>query len=119
MLLRFCPKSAHGLHYRGGFSRHYQGAGLAEDIQNGTIRLAFLGDSDKREAAVLIEKYGLSRNLRTLDAMQLAVMKRLGVQVIRDVYCADRPFVNLITAEGLSVINPEAAPEPRQDRSTQ
>ena len=92
---------------------------LAEDMQNGTIQLAFFGDNDKREAAVLIEKYGLSRNLRTLDAMQLAVMKRLGVQVIRDVYCADRPFVNLITAEGFSVINPEAAPEPRQDRSTQ
>jgi uncharacterized protein len=92
---------------------------LAEDIENGTIQLAFFGDSDKREAAVLIEKYGLSRNLRTLDAMQLAVMKRLGAQVIRDVYCADRPFVDLITAEGFSVINPEASPETRQDRSTQ
>jgi hypothetical protein len=42
---------------------------LAEDMQNGTIQLAFFGDNDKREAAVLIEKYGLSRNLRTLDAM--------------------------------------------------
>jgi predicted nucleic acid-binding protein len=84
---------------------------LAEDIQSGTIRLAFFGDSDKREAAVLIEKYGLSRNLRTLDAMQLAVMKRWGLQVIRDVYCADGPFVSLIAAEGFSVINPEAALE--------
>jgi uncharacterized protein with PIN domain len=37
---------------------------LAEDIQNGTIQVAFFGDSDKKEAAVLIEKYGLSRNLR-------------------------------------------------------
>lgn len=55
---------------------------LAEDIQSGIIRLAFFGDSDKREAAVLIEKYGLSRNLWTLDAIQLAVIKRLGSQVI-------------------------------------
>jgi uncharacterized protein len=89
---------------------------LVEDIQNGTIRLAFFGDSDKREAAVLIEKYGLSRNLRTLDAMQLAVIKRLGAQMIRDVYCADRPFVDLITAEGFSVINPETSPETRRAR---
>jgi len=78
--------------------------------------LAFFGDSDKREAAVLIEKYGLSRNLRTLDAMQLAVIKRLGSQVIRDVYWADRPFVGLIEAEGFSVINPETSPETRRAR---
>jgi hypothetical protein len=83
---------------------------LAEDIQNGTIRLAFFGDSDKREAAVLIETYGLLRNLRTLDAMQLTVIKRLGAQVIRDVYCAARPFGDLIEAEGFSVINPEVSP---------
>jgi predicted nucleic acid-binding protein len=92
---------------------------LAEDIQNGTIQLGFFGDSDKKEAAVLIEKYGLSRNLRTLDAMQLAVMKSLRAQVIRDVYCADHPFVDLIAAEGFSVINPEASQETRQDRLTQ
>jgi hypothetical protein len=58
---------------------------LAEDIQNGAIRLAFFGDSDKREAAALIEKYGVSRNLRTLDGMQLAVIKRLGMHMLRDV----------------------------------
>jgi predicted nucleic acid-binding protein len=51
---------------------------MAEDIQSGAIRLAFFGDSDKREAAALIEKHGLSKNLRTLDAIQLAVVKRLG-----------------------------------------
>jgi uncharacterized protein len=89
---------------------------LAEDIQNGTIRLAFFGDGDKREAAALIEKYGLSRNLRTLDAMQLAVIKRLGTHMLRDVYCADRPFVDLIEAEGFSVINPEVSPATREVR---
>jgi predicted nucleic acid-binding protein len=89
---------------------------LAEDIRSGTIRLAFFGDSDKREAAALLEKYGSSRNLRTLDAMQLAVIKRLGTHVIRDVYCADRPFIDLIEAEGFSVLNPEAPPETREVR---
>ncbi len=48
--------------------------------------------------------------------MQLAVIKRLGSQVIRDVYWADRPFVGLIEAEGFSVINPETSPETRRAR---
>jgi hypothetical protein len=51
---------------------------MVEDIQSGAIRLAFFGDSDKREAAALSEKHGLSQNLRTLDAIQLVVVKRLG-----------------------------------------
>jgi uncharacterized protein len=80
---------------------------LAEDIQFGAIRLTFFGDSDKREAAALIERHGLSKNLRTLDAMQLAVVKRLGTQVLRHVYCADRQFATLIRTEGFSVIDPE------------
>lgn len=50
---------------------------LAENIQSGAIQLTFFGDSEKKEAALLITKYGLSRNLRTLDAIQLAVMKKL------------------------------------------
>jgi hypothetical protein len=45
-----------------------------------------------------------------LDAIQLAVMKRLGPQVIRHIYCADRPFAALIKEEGFSVINPEEPP---------
>jgi predicted nucleic acid-binding protein len=89
---------------------------LAEDIQRGTIQMAFFGDSDKKEAAALIAQYGLSRNLRTLDAMQLAVRKRLGFQVIRRVYCADGSFAALIEAEGFSVINPEAPPAITEDQ---
>ncbi len=80
---------------------------IAEDVRSGVLELAFFGDSEKKEAAVLIEKHGLSRNLRTLDAMQLAVMKRLGSQTITHVYCADRAFVALLEEEGFPVINPE------------
>ena len=87
---------------------------MAEDIRSGVIELAFFGDSEKKEAAALIEKYGLSRNLRTLDAMQLAVMKRLGLQVTPHVYCADRSFAALVKEEGLLVINPEEPPQPTQ-----
>lgn len=55
---------------------------LAQDIRSGAIELIPLSDSDKKEAVALIEKHGLSRNLRTLDAMQLAVIKRFGSQSI-------------------------------------
>lgn len=92
---------------------------IAEDVRSGVIELAFFGDSEKKEAAVLIEKHGLSRNLRTLDAMQLAVMKRLGSQGITHVYCADRPFAALVKEEGFSVIDPEESPETQSTRSTQ
>jgi hypothetical protein len=50
---------------------------------------------------------GLSKNLRTLDSMQLAVMKGLGSQTITHIYCADRAFVALLEEEGFPVINPE------------
>jgi uncharacterized protein len=84
---------------------------IAEDIHSGAIRLTFFGDRDKREAAALIEKHGLSKNLRTLDAIQFAVVKRLGSEVLRHVYCADRPFAALLREEGLSVIDPEEPPK--------
>lgn len=82
---------------------------LAGNIQSGVVQLAFFGESENKVAAALIEKYGLSRSLRTLDAMQLQVMKRLGAQVITHVYCADRPFAPLVEEEGFSVINPEVS----------
>ncbi len=91
---------------------------IAEDVRSGMIELAFFGDSEKKEAAVLIEKYGLSRNLRTLDAMQLAVMKKLGPQIITHVYCADRPFAALVKEEGFSVINPEESSETQPTQQT-
>ncbi|MBI2877524.1 MAG: type II toxin-antitoxin system VapC family toxin [Candidatus Tectomicrobia bacterium] len=83
---------------------------IAEDIRSGAIQLVFFGDYEKKEAAALIEKHGLSKNLRTLDAMQLAVMKSLGLQSITHIYCADRTFTALIEEEGFSVINPEEPP---------
>ena len=41
---------------------------LVRDIQSGSIQLAYFGEKEKREAAELIRKYGLVRNLRTLDS---------------------------------------------------
>lgn len=61
------------------------------------------------ESAVrLIRKVGLTRNLRTLDALQLAVALSLNdpVQPI-DFVCADQALCAIAAAEGLVVINPE------------
>ena len=45
---------------------------FAEDILSGIIQVEKLGENEKKTAAILIEKYGLSENLRTLDSMQMA-----------------------------------------------
>jgi hypothetical protein len=83
---------------------------LAADIAAGNLRVERLTDADKSEASYLIEQYGPSRELRTLDAMQLAVIKRLGADNLRTVYCADRALVAILQAEGFTVINPESPP---------
>jgi predicted nucleic acid-binding protein len=87
-------------------------AELDADIQSRRLRVEASGDADKAAAARLIEQYGLSHNLRTLDALHLAVIQRLGPAYLRAVYCADRPLIALLEAEGFTVINPEASPEP-------
>ena len=46
-----------------------------------------------------------------LDAIQFAVVKKLGSVVLRHVYGADRPFAALLREEGLPVIGPEESPE--------
>jgi predicted nucleic acid-binding protein len=80
---------------------------LAQDFQNRVIEITSVSDDDKRSAVILLEKYGMSQNLRTLDALQLAVMNRLGRQIITRILCADRTFVSIIEQEGFTVTNPE------------
>jgi predicted nucleic acid-binding protein len=79
---------------------------LAHDVQDNVVEITSFTDADKRTAGMLIEKYGLSQNLRTLDALQLAVMTRLGPQTITRVLCADRAFIAIIEQEGFTVTNP-------------
>ena len=56
----------------------------------------------------LIRRIGLTKNLRTLDALQLAEAISVNEpgQPIEFV-CADHALCNLAIAEGLSVVNPE------------
>ena len=61
-----------------------------------------------QSAERLIRRIGLTKNLRTLDALQLAVAINLNEpgQPIEFV-CADHALCALAIAEGLSVVNPE------------
>lgn len=61
-----------------------------------------------QEAERLIRKHGMSRSLRTLDALQLAVALDLRSRGMLDHFvCADKNLCAVAGAEGLSVINPE------------
>jgi predicted nucleic acid-binding protein len=84
------------------------------DIQSGQLRVEAFGEADKVQAAQWIERHGVSRGLQALDAMHLAVIRRLGPAQLHAVYCADRPFLAILEAEGFRVINPETA-RPRQE----
>jgi predicted nucleic acid-binding protein len=80
---------------------------FADDILSGIIQLKQLGENEKRIAATLIEKYGLSENLRTLDSMQMAVIEKLGSDYIDCVYCADLSLISILKQEGFVVLNPD------------
>jgi hypothetical protein len=80
---------------------------LCQNIITETIAVETLGEEDKAVAADLVEKYGLHANLRTLDSLQLAVMKRIATHQLDRVFCADRSFCSLILQEGLPIRNPE------------
>jgi len=56
----------------------------------------------------LIRRLAPAQNLRTLDALQLAVALDLEAQgLINQFVCADQRLCSMATAEGLSVMNPE------------
>lgn len=56
----------------------------------------------------LVKSYGLSRQVRTLDALQLAVALHLHrTDPLHYFVCADRRLCDIATLEGLTVLNPE------------
>ena len=54
----------------------------------------------------LLLKYAKKHSLKTLDAMQLSVMKAINHTELKAVVCADEKFCKVITLDGFSVINP-------------
>ncbi len=62
-------------------------------------------------ASDLIATHGTSRQLRTLDALQLAVALSLHQEAPLDFFvCADQRLCDVATGEGLAVVNPETTP---------
>jgi predicted nucleic acid-binding protein len=80
---------------------------FCQNIVTETMVVEIMGEEDKAMAATLLEKYSLQAPLRTLDSLQLAVMKRVAEHQLDQVVCADRPFCTLILQEGIAVRNPE------------
>jgi len=77
------------------------------DIAQKIIRVSRIKANHFQQATMLIEKHALTQNLRTLDAIQLAVALGAYRQGMVDYFvCADKTLCSIAQAEGLSVINP-------------
>lgn len=78
------------------------------DVAARRLRVIRLTAAHFQSAERLIRRVGLTKSLRTLDALQLAVAINLNEpgQPIEFI-CADRALCSLAIAEGLSVVNPE------------
>jgi predicted nucleic acid-binding protein len=95
--------------------------GVFSVTANGRLRSQFLADVKRRVvqpirivnahyqlAGDLIGKHGMSRHLRTLDAVHLAVALRLHQVIPIDGFvCADQRLCDIAVLEGLAVVNPE------------
>jgi predicted nucleic acid-binding protein len=80
------------------------------DLADGDFELVVVTSDHFAEAERLIRTFGASHGLRTLDALQLAValsLRRGGF--IEHLVAADKVLCKVATAEGLAVIDPEAA----------
>ena len=78
------------------------------DVAARRLRVIRLTAAHFQSAERLIRRISLTKNLRTLDALQLAVAINLNEpgQPIKFV-CADQALCTVAIAEGLSVVNPE------------
>ena len=67
-----------------------------------------IGESEFATAELLVERYAFNLRLRTLDALQLAVVLELRNQKLLDHFvAADTILCGIAGLEGLSVVNPE------------
>jgi len=81
---------------------------LRADINRRLIRPLRMLNAHFEVAGELIGKYGLSRQLRALDAIQLAVALDLHrASPIDHFVCSDQKLCEIAVLEGLNVIDPE------------
>ena len=77
------------------------------DVRRKTVRPLRVLNSHYQLAGDLIGKHAMSRQLRTLDAIQLAVALHFHrVFPLDDFVCADRRLCDVAELEGLSVTQP-------------
>lgn len=80
-----------------------------EDVADGLFKILALTSENFEEAGRLIECYGASHGLRTLDSLQLAVALHLHrAGAVEDFVVADRVLCQVATLEGVSVTDPES-----------
>ena len=80
------------------------------DLKTGKFQTVPLHNTHLQRASRLLSTHALTRGLRTLDALQLAIALDLHRTSPLDAFvCADANFCNIVQQENISVINPEAA----------
>jgi predicted nucleic acid-binding protein len=78
------------------------------DVRRRLFQVARVTSPHFQAAEQLIRRLGPAQNLRTLDALQLAVALDLRNRgVVSQFVCADQSLCAIAAAEGLPVINPE------------
>jgi uncharacterized protein len=81
------------------------------DVKRRVVQPVRIVNAHYQVAGDLIGKHGLSRQLRTLDAVHLAVALRLHEALPVDRFvCADQTLCDIAALEGLAVFNPELTP---------
>src|SRR5690606_18936921 len=79
-----------------------------QDIARREFRVIRMTAAHSREAEWLIQRHGVRRCLRTLDALQLAVALALHRRITFDAFvCADQSRCGVADEERLHIINPE------------
>ncbi|MCK5509704.1 MAG: type II toxin-antitoxin system VapC family toxin [Desulfobacterales bacterium] len=79
---------------------------FSQDIKGGLYKVAEFTNTEKLESTKLLLKYAKKYSLKTLDAMQLSVVKSVNRSEVKAVVCADKKFCKIIALEDFSVINP-------------
>jgi predicted nucleic acid-binding protein len=78
------------------------------DVASGLWQVVEVTSAELQQAQQLLVRHGLSRGLRTLDAIQLAVALALHAANPTDSFvCADANLCQIAASEGLTVLNPE------------
>lgn len=84
---------------------------FASDVARKRYRVIRLLNTHYDRAQDLIRSHGLARQIRTLDALQLAAALSFHQEAPLDYFvCADHRLCDVATSEGLTVINPESTP---------